>query len=368
MFASLGTGTLLGFTAAIFHLLTHAFFKALLFMGAGSVMHSMGGVIDMRRFGGLRRIMPITAATFLVGSLALAGVAPFAGFFSKDEILASLHSRGWPDAHHDDHHAVATETPSFLPVAFTPAESHGGAAVVTNESLPVSRLDSPATFRTLFWMALFTAGLTAFYTFRAVFMTFTGPTRVPEEAGHHAHESPPVMTVPLIILAIASAVSGWLLFSTHALADFLAATPSFTAPAVVATAVKPVFHWDLALQGTLAAAIGIALAAYGHLGRRSDGPQMERFLGPLQTLFARKFFVDEIYSALVVKPLEALALVAALFDRRVIDRLVDRVARIPFALAAVVRQFQSGLLQRYALAGVVGVLAIVVALAWQLRG
>ncbi|NBW87448.1 MAG: NADH-quinone oxidoreductase subunit L, partial [Planctomycetia bacterium] len=93
MFASLGTGTLLGFSAAIFHLVTHAFFKALLFLGAGSVMHSMGGVIDMRRFGGLRRVMPVTAATFLVGSLALAGVAPFAGFFSKDEILAALHGK-----------------------------------------------------------------------------------------------------------------------------------------------------------------------------------------------------------------------------------------------------------------------------------
>jgi len=358
MFASLGTGTLLGFTAAIFHLLTHAFFKALLFMGAGSVMHSMGGVIDMRRFGGLRRIMPITAATFLVGALALAGVAPFAGFFSKDEILASLPPRGWPDAHH-----------------FSPAEDHGSASV-SNAPSATSRLDGPATFRTLFWMALFTAGLTAFYTFRAVFMTFTGPTRVPEEAGHHshggagsaAHESPPVMTVPLVILAIASAVSGWLLFSTHALADFLAATPSFTAPAVVATAVKPAFHWDLALQSTLAAAIGITLAAYGHLGRRSDGPQMERFLGPLETLFARKFFLDEIYAAVVVKPLEALAWIAALFDRRVIDGLVDLVARIPLGAAAVVRQLQTGLMQRYALAGVVGVLAIVVALAWQLRG
>jgi NADH-quinone oxidoreductase subunit L len=371
MFASLGTGTLLGFTAAIFHLLTHAFFKALLFMGAGSVMHSMGGVIDMRRFGGLRRIMPITAATFLVGALALAGVAPFAGFFSKDEILASLHSRGWPDAHHENHaghrdgaHDRANGKGTQL--VFTRSRLPGRQEAA-HEPPPLAGLDSPATFRTLFWMALVTAGLTAFYTFRAVFMTFTGPTRVPEEAGHHAHESPPVMTVPLVILAIASAVSGWLLFSTHALATFLAATPSFTAPAVVATAVTPAFHWDLAIQGTLAAAIGIAIAAWGHLGRRSDGPQMERFLGPLETLFARKFFLDEIYAALVVRPLEALALLAALFDRRVIDGLVDAVARLPFAAAAIVRQFQSGLLQRYALAGVVGVLAIVVALAWQLR-
>ncbi|MFM7036025.1 MAG: proton-conducting transporter membrane subunit [Planctomycetia bacterium] len=359
MFVSLGTGTLLGFTAAIFHLVTHAFFKALLFMGAGSVMHSMGGVIDMRRFGGLRRIMPITAATFLVGSLALAGIAPFAGFFSKDEILASLHSRGWPDAHHAGDHA-ASDRPhgSLVSYVVPPADS----------PVAIDSIDQPATFRTLFWMALLTAGLTAFYTFRAVFMTFTGPTRVPDEAGHHAHESPPVMTGPLVILAVASAVSGWLLFGTHALSDFLAATPSFTAPAVAATAVKPAFHWNLAIQGTLAAAIGIAIAAVGHLGRRSDGPQMERFLGPLATLFARKFFLDEIYTALVVRPLEAFALLAAVFDRRVIDGLVDTVARIPLVGAAVVRQFQSGLLQRYALAGVVGVLAIVVALAWQLRG
>ncbi|MFM8635103.1 MAG: NADH-quinone oxidoreductase subunit L [Planctomycetia bacterium] len=359
MFASLGTGTLLGFTAAIFHLVTHAFFKALLFMGAGSVMHSMGGVIDMRRFGGLRRIMPITAATFLVGSLALAGIAPFAGFFSKDEILASLHSRGWPDAHHDGDHAAADRPPVTLVSSVVPP---------AGSPVAIDSIDTPATFRTLFWMALLTAGLTAFYTFRAVFMTFTGPTRVPDEAGHHAHESPPVMTGPLVILAIASAVSGWLLFSTHALSDFLAATPSFTAPAVAATAVKPAFHWNLAIQGTLAAAIGIAIAAVGHFGRRSDGPQMERFLGPLETLFARKFFIDEIYTALVVRPLEALALLAAVFDRRVIDGIVDTVARIPLVGAAVVRQFQSGLLQRYALAGVVGVLAIVVALAWQLRG
>jgi hypothetical protein len=125
MFASLGTGTLLGFTAAIFHLLTHACFKALLFLGAGSVMHSMGGVIDMRRFGGLRRIMPITAATFLVGSLALAGVAPFAGFFSKDEILAALHGRGWPAAHGEHHDTSsggshAGGPPPMHPASVTP--------------------------------------------------------------------------------------------------------------------------------------------------------------------------------------------------------------------------------------------------------
>ncbi len=385
MFASLGTGTMLGFTAAIFHLVTHAFFKALLFMGAGSVMHSMGGVIDMRRFGGLRRVMPITAATFLIGSLALAGVAPFAGFFSKDEILATLHARGWPDAHTEHHDAAATpavarslergsrdDNPHWSPaaeVAFRrPAPQHHEIVAADNKLAPLSSLDTPATFRILFWMALVTAGLTAFYTFRAVFMTFTGPTRVPEEAGHHAHESPPVMTLPLAILAVPSALAGWWLFSTNWLAHFLSATPSLTAPAVAKTAAPHVFHMDLAIQGSLAAAIGIVIAAIGHLGRRSDAPQMERFLGPLQTVFANKFYFDELYAALVVRPLEALAMVAALIDRYVIDGLVNGVATIPVALGGIVRRLQSGLMQRYALAGVMGVLMIVLALAWQLRG
>jgi NADH-quinone oxidoreductase subunit L len=396
MFASLGTGTLLGFTAAIFHLLTHACFKALLFLGAGSVMHAMGGVIDMRRFGGLRRVMPITAATFLVGSLALAGVAPFAGFFSKDEILAALHSKGWPAAH-GDHHAMTAAGGPFNLVAFSSDAAH---ATVTAPAVGLDALDRPETWQILFWMSLVTAGLTAFYTFRAVFMTFTGPTRVPEGAhghGHHdthdshdsrgthdghdharhanhghgiadSYESPLAMTLPLMVLAVPSAIVGWLLFSTNWLAHFLSATPSLAAPAVAATATPHVFHMNLAIQGTLAAAIGIVVAAIGHLGRRSDGPQLERFLGPLQTLFANKFYFDQIYSALIVKPLEGLALVAALFDRHVIDGTVDAIAGIPVALGSIVRRSQSGLLQRYALVGVMGVLAIVVLLTWQLRG
>jgi len=132
--------------------------------------------------------------------------------------------------------------------------------------------------------------------------------------------------------------------------------------------VPHLFHMDLAIQGTLAAAIGIAVAAIGHLGRRSDSPQMERFLGPLGSLFANKFFFDQIYTGLIVRPLEALALLAAIIDRSVIDRIVDCIATIPVGLGAIVRQLQSGLMQRYALASVMGVLMIVLALAWQLRG
>jgi NADH-quinone oxidoreductase subunit L len=385
MFVALGTGTMLGFTAAIFHLVTHAFFKALLFLGAGSVMHAMGGVIDMRRFGGLRHVMPITAATFLVGACALAGVPPFAGFFSKDEILATLHAKAHPEAHGSDHAEAgsAGERPRdssgqlgvAAPRPFRPASmttrlarrgftgEHGS----TTEKVGLDALDHPSTWRLLFWMSLLTAGLTAFYTFRAVFMTFTGPIRVPKEAGHHAHESPPAMTTPLLVLAVLSAFSGVVLFVTNALSSFLAATPSLTASAVARTAVPHVFHWDIAIQGTLAAAIGIAVAAIGHLGRRSDSPQMERYLGPLGTLFANKFYFDQIYAALIVKPLEVLAMVTAFFDRAIVDGTVDAIGQVPLAWGSAIRRMQSGLVQRYALAGVVGVLAIVLALAWQLR-
>jgi len=418
MFVSLGTGTLLGFTAAIFHLVTHAFFKALLFMGAGSVMHSMGGVIDMRRFGGLRQLMPITAVTFLIGSLALAGVPPFAGFWSKDEILSSLHARAWPGGHGDhaeEAHAAAGTLPQSVnledarattvrssdstavqPVLFHltaaaadehaaehAADDHSSDGHSTNDHstghsedhaahaedthTAGGSLNTPTTWKAIWWMALVTAGLTAFYTFRAVFMTFTGPLRVPEEAGHHAHESPPAMTYPLMILAGASVISGILIFSTDALGWFLAATPSLWAPAVASTAVPHAFHFDIALQGTIAAAVGIAIAAYGHYGRRSDEPQMERYLGPVGTLFENRFYLDELYVAAVVRPLEILSSFAAIFDSVIIDGTVDTIGRIPPSLAGVVRRLQSGLIQRYALAGVMGVLLIVASLVWSLK-
>ncbi len=145
MFLSLGTGSLVGIVAGMFHLLTHAFFKALLFLGSGSVMHAMGGVIDMRRISGLRRLMPVTCITFLIGCLALAGLFPFSGFWSKDEILDAVNLK-----------AHAAE-----------GFAHG-------------------LYGGLYWVGVFTAGLTAFYTFRAFFLTFFGPEHIPHEAGHRA--------------------------------------------------------------------------------------------------------------------------------------------------------------------------------------
>src|SRR5262249_32707573 len=165
MFLALGTlgavSPAFAVTAAIFHLFTHAFFKALLFLSAGSVMHAMGDVIDMRRFGGLRKVLPVTHITFLCGALALAGVPLLSGVVSNDSILGAVVGAGeW------------------------------------------------AGYYVLFAVALATAGLTAFYTFRAYFLTFHGPTVIPPEAGEHAHESPPVMTVPLIVLAVGAVLAG----------------------------------------------------------------------------------------------------------------------------------------------------------------
>ena len=139
-----------------------------------------------------------------------------------------------------------------------------------------------------------------------------------------------------------------------------------TSSAVAATAAPAVFHWDLALQGTLAAALGIVITAVGHLGRRSDGPQLERWLGPFRPFLENRMYIDQLYTAVFIKPVEAIAYLAAMFDRSIIDRLVQGVARLPVSGGNLVRRLQSGLVQRYALAGVVGVLAIIVLLAWRL--
>ncbi len=184
MFLALGAGTLAGVAAGMFHLVTHAFFKALLFLGAGSVMHAMGGVIDISQLGGLRRRLPITHWTFLFGCLALAGVAPFAGFWSKDAILAAV------------------------------AEKAG-------------QSDPPGLYAALYWVGLLTAFLTAAYAFRALFLTFYGPERIPAAAGPHAHESPPSMTGPMLLLALGALGVGAYFQATG---DFLDRAASWPRP------------------------------------------------------------------------------------------------------------------------------------------
>ena len=326
MFMALGTGGLvsptIAVTAALFHLVTHAFFKALLFLGSGSVMHAMGNVIDMRRFGGLSKLMPITHWTFLIGAAALAGVPLLSGFWSKDAILDTL---------------------------FESAE--GSAAATGGYLLALG-------------VALTAAGLTGFYTFRAYFLTFQGELRVPEEAGDHAHESPPGMTWPLIVLAVGALFAGLLLEPlTHAFSGFVGRTPSLVLADDVA-AIRghvaehagggvPVAHFNLALAGisSAIALLGIALAwsLYG----RGGPEEVPAGLRSIYALSRHKLYVDELYYALFVRPAELLAAIC-----RQLDGLLDGVARLtsaaPRAVGAGLRPLHNGLVQFYALGMVLG--------------
>ena len=323
MFVALGTGTVLGVTAGMFHLLTHAFFKALLFLGAGSVMHAMGGVIDIRRLGGLRRRMPITHGTFLFGCLAIAGVIPFAGFWSKDAILLALYQRA----------------------------SQGSA-----ENL----------YSLLFASVMLGIMLIGVYTFRPFFLVFYGPERIPPEAEHHAHESPGVMTVPLMLLAFGSLVVGAYFEWTHGFAAFLQATPSLAyLPAEIAEyPTQTVEHWRIGAMSTGITLVVMIMTATLYLGGQTGTAKLARFLDifGLYSLSFGKFFFDPIYALFVVRPMLGFARLAALFDHYVIDDLVDLCGKAPRWLGAALRPTQNGMTQFYALAMMLGLLVMLGAL------
>jgi NADH-quinone oxidoreductase subunit L len=424
MFLALGAGTFAGVTSGMYHLFTHAFFKALLFLGAGSVMHAMGGVIDMRQFGGLRRIMPYTHWTFLVGCLALSGVFPFAGFWSKDAVLSSIHDKVHALDHEVERRGEVVGTlgrsrSGSMPSAHENSVDDADYESWTDHQLQVSR----SAYQWLYWGSIMTAFLTAFYTFRAFALTFYGPLQVPAQAGHHAHESPPVMILPLIALAACSLLVG-VLFSDEVFSGFLSATPSLLETAFAATRpAEPVFHPDVAGLSTLAALAGIGLSLFFYLGEPNEANSLRRLLdlegadratnpqwvarlervpsvaamtrglrsvglGFIVTLLGLllglislvlslplvvatfltpyrlsrdKFYFDEIYNALVVWPLRMIAAACYWFDRWIVDWLVDLTGRIPPALGYVMRGLQMGLLQFYALAMILGMLILVAA-------
>jgi NADH-quinone oxidoreductase subunit L len=315
MFLGVGAASLVGVTAGMFHLFTHAFFKALLFLGAGSVMHAMGGVIDIRRLGGLRRRMPWTYGTFLVGCLALAALPPFAGFFSKDKIFEAVHGQAGP------------------------------------------------LYQALFWAAVFTALLTAFYTFRAFFLTFHGPERIPPEAGHHAHESPWVMLVPLLGLAAGSVLAGYFFSSIR---GFLAETPSLAYHGLPEEppAAEPGAQGMVMGVSVAVVVAGIALAWLLYIGKQALLPQLTRVMDSvrLYRLSYGKFFFDEIYGWLVVKPLEGLAWLSFWVDRYLIDGLVNVCGWSPKVVGAALRPLQNGMVQFYALAMMLALLLLIGAL------
>jgi NADH-quinone oxidoreductase subunit L len=299
-------------TAGMFHLFTHGFFKALLFLAAGSVMHSMGDVIDMRRFSGLRKALPITHWTFLCGATALAAMPPLAGFWSKDEILTVLS------------HATA-EGPHR--------------AVLT----------------IVYWIAAVTAFLTAFYTFRAYFLTFWGPERFPPEAGHHPHDAPPAMAWPLRLLAAAALTVGIVAGGSHAFAHYMEHAPGLPESG------EHLFNYGIMLSSTLIAAAGIALAwlKYGR-GPRSTAP-VTGWAQPFYALSLNKFYFDEIFGAVIVAPLRALASLSVLFDNRVVDRTVDLFGALPRLVGSAPRLLHEGVISSYALMMWIGLLFCVLA-------
>jgi len=313
MFMALGAGAGgeeiagIGVTAAMFHLFTHAFFKALLFLASGSVMHAMGDVIDMRRFSGLRHALPITHITFLCGAAALAGLPLLSGFWSKDDILAAL--------------SAASQHP-----------------------------ERGSYFLAIFGVAALTALLTAFYTFRAYFLTFWGPERFPEEAGHHPHDAPPVMAWPLRILALCAVAIGAVVGPTHLFGNYLHHTPGL--PAVESHG----FHVGLMALSAVLAFAGIGIAWLMYVSAPETPARFAAAFSPLYKLSLGKLYFDEIFMVLIVVPLRLLAALATLIDKYVIDRIVDGIGGIPQMLSAWPRWLHGGLVSSYALVMWAGVI------------
>jgi proton-translocating NADH-quinone oxidoreductase chain L len=370
MFMALGAGVgnvaQLAVIAAMFHLFTHAFFKALLFLASGSVMHAMGDVIDMRRFRGLRRRLPYTCATFAVGALALSGVVPLSGFFSKDEILTSIKSAA----------GAAREL------------EHGWYWV----------------YWLVYLMAIVTAFMTAFYTGRAFFMTFWGPEKLPspldpeappaepasdahghdlshaaddahahasggehghDSGGHVGHESPPIMTFPLMALAACTGLIGLICLvagpfwgTSEWFAHHLHSTFAFESLGHF----EHHFDWMTAIVGTLAAVGGIGFS-YMLYGNDEVSIKLGARIKPLYEASVNKFYVDEFYEWMVARPTRAFGILSDFIDAYFVDGLVRGIAKIPRGFGrTVLSKYQNGLIQFYAGASVLCVAVVLLVL------
>ena len=295
MFVGVGVGA---YASGVFHLVTHAFFKGLMFLTAGSVMHAMANELDMRKMGGLKSKMPITHWTFLVGALAIAGFPFLSGFWSKDEILHSA----WGS--------------------------------------------SPL----IYGIGLVTAFLTAFYMFRLIFVTFYGESRVDSEVASHLHESPAIMWLPLAILAIPSALIGLLLGWGGHESWFHDFTKS----------VFPDAHHDASgnviLFMVISSVVGLAGIAFAWT-RYSKRVPSDEPTGALHRLLANKYYIDEVYNALIVQPVKngSHFLLWKLVDNGIIDGIVNGVAVIIRFIGGTLRRLQTGLVQVYIVSMVLGI-------------
>jgi NADH-quinone oxidoreductase subunit L len=345
MFLAMGMGA---FAAGIFHLYTHAFFKALLFLGSGAVIHALHGEQDMRRMGGLKKALPVTYWTFLIGTVAIAGIPPLAGFFSKDEILWKTFSHG----------------------------------------------------STLLWVvAVVTSFLTALYMFRLLYLTFFGERRahavLPADSpdhgampghghghGHGLHDAPPAMAIVLIVLAIGSVVAGFIgvphaLGGHNVIEGFL--EPSFhapglhaaaeTAPAAEASHANTTLELGLMLFSVLVAAAGIGLATMIYLRKPELASAWAARVSGAYRLLLNKYYVDEVYDAIVVQPIKRVSSVLLWrgIDAGLIDGTVNAVGLAVRGWSAVLRRLQTGSVRAYAMSLFVGVVAIVSYFLWGAR-
>lgn len=307
MFFALGVGA---WIAAIFHLMTHAFFKSLLFLGAGSVMHGTGGETNIQKMGGLGKHMPVTRATLVVGAAALAGIVPLAGFWSKDEIIGATFLRQY-----------------YL----------------------------------VFAVGIIVAFMTAFYAFRMIFLTFNGPERF-HQHGIHPHESPKWMTIPLVILAVLSAVVGFLGYPPEGgfIQKFLQTVPGVAA---AETAAVGFTSTTLILMGvsTIIAISGVALAWVMYISKIKvfDPVAWGRTFRPIYTFFYHKWYFDELYNLVFVQTTLAVGRAAWWFDANVIDGAVNGVASLVSATSGGLRRVQTGFVQNYAFVILLGLLTMV---------
>jgi NADH-quinone oxidoreductase subunit L len=304
MFIAMGVGA---FSTGIFHVTTHAFFKALMFLGAGSVIHGMHQEQDVTKMGGLKDKMKTTFFTFLMGGVAIAGIPPFSGFFSKDEILSKLFFSG----------------------------NYG-----------------------VFAIALITAFLTAFYVFRLISLTFYGRPRY-DEAHVHPHESPAVMTVPLIMLAVLSVIGGFIgiphIIGPNFVEHFL--EPVFTS----ALALVPEHHMVASTEIVLitVSVIVAVIAILLSLKMFKSGEKLYAFSGGFYNMLKEKYKVDEIYDAIFVTPLrKGSDLLYSFFDVKIVDGAVNGTAKFFNSLAIDWRKIQTGVIQDYAIFSIAGILAI----------
>jgi NADH-quinone oxidoreductase subunit L len=316
MFLACGVGA---YVAGMFHVLTHAFFKACLFLGSGAVIHALGGEQDVRRMGGLAPRLPVTYRTFLVATLALSGIPPLAGFFSKDAILAA---------------AFAAHRPI------------------------------------LFAIGLFTAGLTAFYMFRLVSLTFYGEFRGTPEESKHLHEAPPTMVLPLVVLAFLSAVGGFVglpeVFGERAnrIAAFLAPVipPVFLPGRETETHHLPVSSEWLLIGVSVAVALAGLLLAWKWYAKENGRPaaKLAASFPALYALVADKFRVDELYDVLFVRPFVWLArMLWKVIDVLLIDGVLNAGAFLVELTGDALRFLQTGNVRNYALTFLLGIVALV---------